>query len=387
MPDLQGLLSIIDALERWLRERDYAGIDPFDALNGRHLPASLLGHARARQAVIQAGKRSPIDLRPVLGVTPRRMAKALGVVASGYAFSEDAGWQGPARERATGLLDWLQTPAAHGADPRAWGYEFDVQTRWAFYPAGTPNIIVTTFVANAFLDWYERAGDPAHLAVASGAADYLCEELLVEDRDHCYFAYVPGVRTLIHNANLLGCGFVARVARVTADAGLTAIARAATTISVQAQDSRGFWPYGDGPHLQWVDGFHTAYVLDGLYDVWRTTGDDEVLASLKDGVSAYIEGLFAQGGVPKYTNVSLYPVDIHSAASAIRILVRAAELDERSEGLAREVARWTLANLYDPQGHFYYQKTRWYTNRIPYVRWSQSHMLAGLATLAAATRP
>ena len=82
MPDLQDLLSIIDALERWVRERDYAGIDPFDALNGRRLPASVRAHARTRQAVIQAGKRSPIDLRPVLGVSPRRMAKALGVVAS-----------------------------------------------------------------------------------------------------------------------------------------------------------------------------------------------------------------------------------------------------------------------------------------------------------------
>ena len=387
MPDLQGLVSTIDALERWLRERDYAGIDPFDGLSGNHIPRALLQGARTRQAVVQAAKRSPVDLRPLLGVRPGRMAKAAGLIASGYARLEEAGWGGPARERATGLLEWLQTPFAHGADPRAWGYEFDVQTRWAFYPAGTPNIIVTTFVANAFLDWHERSEDPAFLAVAKSAADYLCEVLLVEDRGRSYFAYVPGVTTLIHNANLLGCGFVARVAHVCGDEGLAAIARGAAAVTVEAQDSQGFWPYGEGPHLEWVDGFHTAYVLGGLYDVWRTTGDDKALASLKKGMSAYIEGLFAQDGVPKYSSVSLYPVDIHSAASAITVLLRAAEVDERSEGLARRVARWTIANLYDPTGYFYYQKTRWYTNRIPYVRWSQAHMFAALGALAAAPRP
>lgn len=386
MPDLRGLLSIIDALEHWLRERDYAGIDPFDALNGRHLPASLRGNARARQVVIQAAKRSPIDLRPALGVPPRRLAKALGVIASGYGSLADAGWPGPARERATGLLDWLLADRTRSADQRAWGYEFDVQTRWAFYPAGTPNIVVTTFVGNAFLDWHERGGDPAYLAVAKSAADYLCEVLLVEDRGRSYFAYVPGVSTLIHNANLLGCGFLARLAHVSGDEGLAAIARGAAVVTVQAQDSRGFWPYGEGPHLQWVDGFHTTYVLGGLYDVWRTTGDAEALASLEKGMGAYIEGLFAQGGVPKYSTVSLYPVDIHSAASAITILLRVAEVDERSEEVARGVARWTIANLYDPTGYFYYQKTRWYTNRIPYVRWSQAHMFAALGTLAAALR-
>ena len=52
----------------------------------------------------------------------------------------------------------VEQRAVEGID-RAWGYEFDVQTRWSFYPARTPNIIVTTFVANAFLDWYERDGD------------------------------------------------------------------------------------------------------------------------------------------------------------------------------------------------------------------------------------
>ena len=33
----------------------------------------------------------------------------------------------------------------------------------------------------------------------------------------------------------------------------------------------------------------------------------------------------------------------------------------------------------DRRNYFYYQKTRWYTNRIDYMRWSQAWMFYALA--------
>lgn len=378
------LWVVLAALERWLRRHDYAGKDPYDMLNGTRLPAVVRRHRLARQAVIQLGKRSPVDLRPWLGVPQVRIAKGVGLVASGYAFLRDAGWDGPAEPRGRGLLDWLLARRQPASDPRAWGYEFDAQLRWAFYPAGTPNIVVTTFVSNAFLDWYERAGDTAHLDAARRAAEYILDELCVTDSGGPYFAYVPGVPTLIHNANLLGCGLIARLGALSGDASLTARALAAAGTSVVAQDARGRWPYGRGSDLSWADGYHTAYVLGSLHDVWRATGDPSVRAGLETGMRAYISGFFGSDGAPRFTDVNPYPVDVHCASSAVEVLLRAADVDERCASLARKVAYWALVNLFDPQGFFYFQKTRFSTNRIPYVRWSQAHMFRALAALAAA---
>ena len=36
--------------------------------------------------------------------------------------------------------------------PVAWGYPFDVQTRWSFYPAGSPNVVVTSFAVQGLLE-------------------------------------------------------------------------------------------------------------------------------------------------------------------------------------------------------------------------------------------
>ena len=47
-------------------------------------------------------------------------------------------------------LDALETlDGDRSAGERAWGYHWDMQTRWSFYPAGSPNVVVTAFACSA----------------------------------------------------------------------------------------------------------------------------------------------------------------------------------------------------------------------------------------------
>ena len=90
--------------------------------------------------------------------------------------------------------------------------------------------------------------------------------------------------------------------------------------------------------------------------------------------------------MPKYTTTSLYPIDIHCASSAIDLFVRLRDVDERCWAMAQGVLAWTIANMWDPRGFLYYQKTRLYTNKIPYIRWSQAHMFRAMARMLAASK-
>ena len=58
---------------------------------------------------------------------------------------------------------------------------------------------------------------------------------------------------------------------------------------------------------------------------------------------------------------------------------RAAELEPRWWELAERIAGWTLANMYDPRGFFYYQKRRFYTKRFNLLRWCNGWMARALA--------
>lgn len=40
--------------------------------------------------------------------------------------------------------------------------------------------------------------------------------------------------------------------------------------------------------------------------------------------------------------------------------------------LTDNLVTWMLDNMLSPQGYFYFRKMRYYTNRIPYMRWSQA---------------
>ncbi len=380
----QELRAALGRLDAWLRARDFAGYDPYDSLNASRLPAFFRATPRRRQLVVQVGKRSPVNLRPLFGVPPHRNSKALALVASAYARLHRLE-RDPARESLAGsLLSELEARGTKGRDTIAWGYEFDVQTRWAFYPRGTPNIIVTTFVAHAFLDWFELTGDSAAPGDRHGGGALLERRASAQRLAEVYYAYVPESRVLIHNANVLGCALTSRVARLTGDLGLQATARRAAEASLQAQQRDGLWPYGLGPGLEWVDGFHTAYVLDGLCELGEAGPDEAIRDALRAGFAAYFSTLFGPHGEPRYTPSSLYPLDIHSASTAIDVLCRRAEAGAHRLPLARQVCAWTMANMWDPRGFFYFQRNRLYTNRIPYVRWSQAHMLRALSSLLGA---
>jgi hypothetical protein len=74
-------------------------------------------------------------------------------------------------------------------------------------------------------------------------------------------------------------------------------------------------------------------------------------------------------------------VDTHAAASAIVTFLECRDLDRDAPTLAQKVANWTIRNLRDRRGFFYYQKRRFYTVRKPYMRWTQAWMLYALSRL------
>jgi uncharacterized protein YyaL (SSP411 family) len=74
-------------------------------------------------------------------------------------------------------------------------------------------------------------------------------------------------------------------------------------------------------------------------------------------------------------------VNIHNQAQGIITFTRAAEAGFGHHYLdfARTIAEWTIRNMQDPDGHFYYHKYRFFTNKIPYIRWSDASMAHALA--------
>src|SRR5439155_25462290 len=73
--------------------------------------------------------------------------------------------------------------------------------------------------------------------------------------------------------------------------------------------------------------------------------------------------------------------DIHCAAQAIDTLAGFSEDDPECLELACRVAGWTIQNMQDKSGYFYYREYPMMKARIPMLHWGQATMFKALACL------
>lgn len=326
---------------RFAQVREYAGTDPYDGLLSPY--ARFLKGRRPRQVWVQVHKRAGQWLRDLTDVPPVRMTKGMALFA--HAAVQDG-----RPELADALVDRIIRERGTGP----WGYEFDVQTRWAFYPAGSPNVVATTFALRAFqaTNRLEDAGPEV--------AQWL------EDQFHDgYFRYTTTSDRLVHNGSLLGAESLAMLGG-DRDKIQSAVDR---TVSAQAAD--GSWPYGEGAGLEWIDSFHTIYNLDSLWALHQA--GFQVGDAIDRGLAYWAEHCLDGHGLPLYYADAEQPSeDVHNVATTVGFLARAAD---RGWGIPdpQPAVRHLLA-LQGDDGGF-----RSSGSGLPHMRWNQGHATLALA--------
>ena len=79
-----------------------------------------------------------------------------------------------------------------------------------------------------------------------------------------------------------------------------------------------------------------------------------------------------------------YPVEIHNQSQGIITFTRLSYLSAEYANFATTIAAWTIQNMQNKKGYFYYKKYPFYTIKTPFMRWSQAWMLLALTELKAA---
>jgi rhamnogalacturonyl hydrolase YesR len=379
------------ALEAYSYKEKFKGWDPYDGLNSTLFQALpyFRGSDIARLVWIQLFKRNPINIRGLAKIQHDYNPKGIALFLSGYCnifrynLDHDEKILGDRNLLNTiielaDLLVSLKTPGYSGA---CWGYNFDWQARRLFlFPKGTPTVVVTSFCASALFDAYEITGDEKYLYLALSSAEFVLNDLHRTDKKNGFlFSYspLPGNDT-VYNASLLGSKLLSHCYKYNKDQRFSEAAYGSVLACTDAQNPDGSWYYGELQVQKWIDSFHTGYNLEALLTYQNNTGDTSFKKILDKGFKYYLHNFFLHDCTPKYYHNKTYPVDIHSPAQFIIFMSNSGKLKQYLL-LTEKVIEWTMRNMQDKTGYFYYQKSRFITNRIPYMRWSNAFMFYALS--------
>jgi rhamnogalacturonyl hydrolase YesR len=366
----------IENLKSYVEQERYKGYDPYDALNSPLLKTLSFNSKPLRIAFIQSLKRLPINPRPLLGISKGFNPKGLGLFLWGYAKLYSIEKKAEYMEKIAHLLGLLEGLRSRGYSGNCWGYNFDWQSRAFYVPKFTPTIVNSSFIGHALLDAYRHTGDEKALKMALSIKDFILNDLnRKEDDGTTCFSYTPLDNTAVHNANLLGASLLIRLYQHAGEPSLRDEALSSLAYSMKRQNGDGSWYYADTGYQKWIDSFHTGFNLQSVLYFLESGVAGEHRDAFNKGVEFYSRNFFLDDGTPKYYHNRVYPIDVHSPAQALVFFSR---MGDAYGGLTEKIASWLVRHFQNGKGFFYFQKKKFYTNKIPYMRWSQAWAFHGL---------
>ena len=391
---MHKVINSFRLLKEYCENEGFKGWDPYDGLNSKVFQALpfLKKSAICRLVVIQGFKRCPVNLRRLALVPKEYNAKGIGLFLSGYCnlynavkanpkLAESLGSPDSLKSRINELAELLISLQSKGYSGACWGYNFDWQARRLFlFPKFTPTVVASNFCATALMEAYEITREKRFLEIALSAAHFVINDLhRTEYKDGFLFSYSPlqGNDT-VFNASLLGSRLLSFCYKYTGNEEYCELAEQSIKACCSGQKPNGAWVYGMLPVQSWVDSFHTGYNLDALIAYQELTGDNKYRKYIEKGFEYYIQNFFEANGMPKYYDIRTYPIDIHCPGQLLVTLARLHKIEEYKE-IAEKVIDWTIRNMQDRKGYFYYQLKPGISSKISYMRWSNAFIFNAMS--------
>ena len=376
-------------LFNWVVNSRYLGWDIYDGLNSPFL-RDIKSHY-PRVLILQANKYCPINLRQFLKIEKGLDLKGMTLFAQAYASlytTTDNKRYLTEMQSAVEFIKEISLKGIYGYDCWASHYYPYTSINRSTLSLETPDIIGTSQAIIALVESYKITKNTVEKEIASSAVEYLAERLFIDDTEMPFFKYTGsngGPTHVTLNASAQAIEAISAFQGLEYHSDLQPICEKASRTLLQTQRDDGAWAYSvyrNGSTKRVQLDFHQGYIIDGLLAYLPYSDDQESIRNcIKRASDYYLNVLFRDDGSSYYRHPLPYPIDIHNQAQGIITFSKLGRLDRNYLNVANKIAIWTVKNMQDRSGYFYYQKWPVMTNKIPHMRWGQAWMMLALATL------
>jgi hypothetical protein len=318
---------------------------------------------------------------------PQRFPIADAHYAMGFAFLSQALGEKEYYLRAVHFLEVLKQTRAPGYEHYCWGYPFNWETRGGTLRADTPFITTVPYVYEAFREVYlideKREWRTIMRSIAQHAAEDYSDFETSANASSCAYNPGPGNSSGVINASAYRAFLLTRAAVDFSEDYYRTIADRNLNFVLQAQNADGSWYYSVDGTRDFVDHFHTCFVLKALAKIETLTGNAECTRAIEHGVEYYTRNLFDERGLPKpfsrRPRLTVYRRELYDYAECINLAVL---LQGRFPALDEILLRVTdLTEWQKPDGSFRSRKLLLGWDNTPMHRWAQAQLFRSLCFL------
>ena len=266
-----------------------------------------------------------------------------------------------------------------------WGYPFDWVTQKGTIAKDTPLITTTPYVYEAFEIVHSIDKNARWLSIMRSIAEHAMKD--IEDfpisSEMASAGYFPGDPSGgVINASAYRAFLLAQASRQFGDEDYWKRAERNLNFVLHAQQSNGSWKYAADGSRDFVDHFHTCFVLKALAKIEKSTGHRGCQRAIASGIRFYLKELFDPKGLPKpffkAPRLTVYRNELYDIAECINIGVLLRGRFEELDRIIRHVINDLLRRWQTKDGSFRSRKLILGWDNVPMHRWGQSQIFRSL---------
>ena len=349
---------------------------------------------------------------------PLRFPIADAHYAMGFAFLYEATGNFSYLEKAVHFLTELKKSRCGQFKEYCWGYPFDWVWRGGTARRQTPLITTTPYVYEAFLkvgqileseDGERRTedGDEKLEHMLDRSSDIgpqpsvvslqECRRIIASIARHARFdikdfktsetasscSYNPFGEGGVINAAAYRAFLLTSASKVLSNDDYWKIAEQNLNFVLENQNPDGSWFYAVDGVRDFIDHYHTCFVMKALAKIHSMTAHEGCLKALSKGVSYYLNNLFDDDGLPKpfskAPRLTVYKRELYDCAECINLCLLLRDRFPQLEAKLETVVKGILKDWIKPDGSFRSRRLHLGWDNVPMHRWGQAQMFRALA--------